>query len=171
MLYTSSSHETSDSLEAQNQISRPKLSKQEAAAITDQTLRLGDYLFEQIATPDENPGPKLRITEIFKRSIKILSKSCPHPFISNNFLNRVLYGFLFLVSDSGIGEIEDISVEEFEEIMVELNECDEKNPDFRLEGVVCESSAIVIQPCCSFRILSVFPLLQINPLDYFICKK
>lgn len=109
----------------------------------DQTLRLGDYLFEQIGSPDENPGPKLRITEIFKRSIKILGKSCQAPFVSSNFVNRVLYGFLFLVMDSGIGEIEDISVEEFEEIMVALNACDEKNPEFRLEGVVCESSATV----------------------------
>ncbi|ODM97880.1 hypothetical protein Ocin01_08810 [Orchesella cincta] len=137
-LYTSSSHEESDSLESPHHISRPKLSASDRMVVNDQTLRLGDYLFDQIATPDENPGPSLRVVELFKQSIKIMASSCRHPFISSNFVNRLLYGFLFLISDAGIGELEDVNLEEFEEIMAALNACDEKEPNFRLEGTVKE---------------------------------
>lgn len=149
-----SSHESSDSLESRNRYPRPKFSPSAESLITDQTLRLGDYLFEQIATPEENPGPKLRSVELFKRSVQILSKHCAHPFVHSNFINRLLYGFLFLVTDAGIGNVEDISVEEFEEISRALDSCDEKPPDFRLEGDICDNHAIVSYIILHSKILS-----------------
>jgi len=166
-LYTSSSHEDSDSLESPHHVSRPKLSASDRMIVNDQTLRLGDYLFDQIATPDESPGPSLRLVELFKRSIRIMANSCQHPFISNNFVNRLLYGFLFLISDSGIGELEDVNLEEFEEIMVALNACDEKAPSFRLEGTVCENNAIAsaqyyIENHISISLSSLFSFLLIQ---------
>ncbi|XP_021949268.1 uncharacterized protein LOC110846736 isoform X1 [Folsomia candida] len=140
------SHEEGDSVEILP-VHRGEINETQRMAVTDQTLRLGDYLFDELNTEEFNRrsdgyGPDLRIVQLYKTSIRILAKTCPDPFIPEDFRNRILSGFLFLVQDTGIGEVDDISAEEFEEIMAALRSCENMNPTFRLEGTVCSMKTI-----------------------------
>lgn len=143
------SHEEGDSAEDFPIQQDKVINETEKMALTDQTLRLGDYLFDEIYTEEanrragESAGPDLRVIQLYKKTISILAKTCPDPFIPEDFRNRVLAGFIFLVHDTGIGEIDDISAEDFEEIYAALRACENVNPRFRLEGVICSMNTIV----------------------------
>jgi len=160
----SSSHEEGDSVEkfvgasssGETLLGANIIEETDKMAITDQTLRLGDFLFDELQTEERNrlqqyeqppnPGPSapnLRIVQLFKKTIKILGKTCPHPFLPEDFRNRILSGFLFLVQDTGIGEVDDISMEDFEDIADALKSCEAQYPRFRLEGTVCSMKTIV----------------------------
>jgi hypothetical protein len=157
VLLPPNSHENGDSTESLTSLSSSSSSSEneidetERMSITDQTLRLGDYLFDELQ-PEENSrrqaelerqGPNLRIVQLFKKTVKILGKTCPHPFLPEDFRNRILSGFLFLVEDTGIGEVDDISIEDFEDIYDALKSCEVEYPRFRLEGTVCSMKTIV----------------------------
>jgi hypothetical protein len=168
------SHEEGDSMEGVSsvgrRIPRAEINDTQVMALTDQTLRLGDYLFDELNTEEynrraEENGPDLRIVQLYKKTIKILAKTCPDPFIPDDFRNRILSGFLFLVQDTGIGEVDDISAEEFEEIMSALRSCDNMNPTFRLEGTVCSMKTVVC-----FRIIIIIFIKSLSFPKYLLCR-
>jgi hypothetical protein len=148
------SHEGDDSVEILEQEDALNvISDETKKKLTDQTLRLGDHLFDKIYTlnlhefedTSNRTEPEIRLVEMFKKTMLILSKTCKHPFLHKDYINRVYHGFLFLVRDMGTHTIEDVSVEEFEDIMEGLDLCEQRGQLFRLEGSVCASKATVSQ--------------------------
>jgi len=116
--------------------------------LVDQTMRLGDALFENLHTLDseeiELPATlNLGVVSIFRKTMEILGKACHHPFLHRDFINRVTHGFLFLLSDFGTHMIQDVRMEEYEDIMDALRFCEEQGAPFRLGGLICKSKAVV----------------------------
>ena len=145
-------HEGDDSLEIlENEETLKTISDEDKKKIVDQTLRLGDYLFDKIYTlnleqlddTENKTEPEIRLIEMFRKTMIILTKTCKTPFIHHDYINRVYHGFLFLVKDMGIHTVEDVSVEEFEDIMENLDLCEQRGQLFRLDGSICPSRATV----------------------------
>lgn len=104
---------------------------------------MGDFLYDRLENSDKDIGPNLRVVSLFETSIEIVKRTCPHPFVHEDFLSRIHEGFLFLLLDVGIGHPEDVSPEEYENILGALDTCKYKEPGFRVEGSICPSKSLI----------------------------
>ena len=127
---------------------------QEVRALKEQTLRLGDYMYDITfgGEGDGNDGDDgsesivqldYRIVDLFKRSFDVIRGTCPDPFLPQEFNRRVMNGFLFLLSDFGTDKLQDITEEEYQDIRDAIDACKTEKPGFSFQGKICSAKALV----------------------------
>lgn len=112
--------------------------------VRQQTLRLFLYLSGLLADENENM-PVIRLIRLLKKSFDILRKYCFAQYVPHDFTKEVLRSFLFLLRESDLAHVKDISVHEFAKINDVLERCLKGSPPnpFYLTGIVCKASSKV----------------------------
>lgn len=88
--------------------------------------------------------PQLRLVTLLENSFKIIKKHCDHRFVPHRFLNDVLHGFLFLLSESiQTSVMEDVGQQDFQSIARRLEKCLAYDEAFHLNGTRCRAKSKV----------------------------